>query len=59
MPRTCTCPGLGISPDCLFHLHDPSEDEPAQDATPGWVWTLDARERPYEQVLDADERGGH
>ncbi|MFC5268417.1 hypothetical protein ACFPJ1_40460 [Kribbella qitaiheensis] len=26
--RRCACPGLGISPDCLLHMYDPSEDEP-------------------------------
>jgi hypothetical protein len=30
-----------------------------QDATPGWVWTLDAQERPHERVLSEDERCGY
>jgi len=57
MTFRCTCPGLGVSPDCLFHMHDPSEDEPA-DATPGWVWTLDTQQWPYERVLSDDSEPG-
>lgn len=29
-PR-CSCPGLGINPDCRVHNHDPDEDEPVAD----------------------------
>lgn len=29
-PR-CSCPGLGINPDCRVHNHDPDEDEPVVD----------------------------
>jgi hypothetical protein len=41
----CSCPGLGVSPDCLIHMYDPSEDEPTEAPEPRYMETLDESER--------------
>lgn len=45
-PPACTCPGLGIHPDCRRHNYDPTEDGPRP--------IHDHPHNPYD--LDEDER---